>query len=96
MGQDLPHDSKVLTCSKKPFKHELGGGEYWENEALHTKIDGFGTRYNGDEITSAKPSIFARRASFSQYSPPPRGGGRNSPRAQIAPANTGVRRSPDA
>ena len=24
------------------------------------------------------------------------GGGRNSPRAQFAPANTGVRRSPDA
>ena len=40
----------MLTCSKKPFKHELGGGEYWENEALHTKIDGFGTRYNGDEL----------------------------------------------
>ena len=38
-----------LACSKKPFKHELGGGEYWENEALRAKIDGFGTRYNGDE-----------------------------------------------
>ena len=49
MGQDLPHDSKVLTQSKKPFKHELGGGEYWENEALRAKIDGFGTRYNDDE-----------------------------------------------
>ena len=31
------------------LKHELGGGEYWENEALRAKIDGFGTRYNGDE-----------------------------------------------
>ena len=45
----VPHNSKVLTQSKKPFKHELGGGEYWENEALRAKIDGFGTRYNGDE-----------------------------------------------
>ncbi len=23
------------------LKHELGGGEYWENEALRAKIDGF-------------------------------------------------------
>ena len=46
----MPHNSKVLTCSKKPFKHELGGGEYWENEALHTKIDGLGARYNGGEL----------------------------------------------
>ena len=28
----------------------IGGGEYWENEALRAKIDGFGTRYNGDEV----------------------------------------------
>ena len=32
----------MLTESKKPFKHEIGGGEYWENEALSAKIDGFG------------------------------------------------------
>ena len=31
------------------LKHELGGGEYWENEALCAKIDGLGTRYNDDE-----------------------------------------------
>ncbi len=34
------------------LKHELGGGEYWENEALRAKIDGFGTRYNDDEFKS--------------------------------------------
>ena len=34
------------------LKHELGGGKYWENEALRAKIDGFGTRYNGDEQQS--------------------------------------------
>ena len=35
------------------LKHELGGGEYWENEALRAKIDGFGTRYNDDEKLAA-------------------------------------------
>ena len=50
MGQVLPHNSNVLACSKKPFEHVLGGGEYWENEALRAKIDGLGTRYNGDEL----------------------------------------------
>ena len=75
MGRVPPHNSKVLTCSKKPFKHELGGGEYWGNEALHTKIDGFGTRYNGDEqlsivITRPKFSAFLKiRRRLALYKP---------------------------
>ena len=31
---DLPHNYSMLTRSKKTFSHELGGGEYWNYEAL--------------------------------------------------------------
>ena len=73
MGQDLLHNSKMLTQSKKPFKHELGGGEYWENEALRAKIDGFGTRYNGDHVNGRDKNgaerPYAARAGFCAFTP---------------------------
>ena len=40
VGQDLPHNHIVQTQSKKIFKHELGGDEYWEFEVFGRNLMG--------------------------------------------------------
>ena len=41
--------SKARPFTPPPSSCFKVDGEYWENEALCAKIDGFGTRYNDDE-----------------------------------------------
>ena len=48
---------------------ELGGGEYWENVALRAKIDGFGTRYNGNEIAQIKVTVLQARKKSTTHVP---------------------------